>query len=183
MTRHVVSGSRDLGELTQVMLSTFADLSNLDQEEMKVGLEGSRQLVTTARPTRPEAIAEAAGIPEERVREILADHAERGLVYFDQDGGIPSMWAATVPGTAIPEAPHRVEVEGRTVFAWCALDPMYFVDDFGITARISSTCPVTGREISLVAAPDGLRDVSPEGAVVSLILPVRGQVIMSDRVR
>lgn len=166
-----MSGGRDVRELTEAMLSTFADLRTLDPEGMRVGLEGSRQLVTTARPTTPQAIAEATGIQSRRVREILADQAERGVVYFDEEGRILSMWGVTVPGTAIPETPHRVQVEGRTVFAWCALDPLYLVDDFGITARISSTCPVTGREISLVASPDGARDVSPEGAVLSLILP------------
>lgn len=166
-----MSGSRDLRELTDAMLATFADLSNLDPEGMKVGLEGARQLITTAEPTTPEAIAKAAGVPTDRVREVLADFADRGVVFFDEGGRIPAMWAVTVPGTAIPETPHRVEVEGRTIFAWCALDPLYFVDDFGITARISSTCPVTGRAISFVAGPGGIRDLSPQGTVVSLILP------------
>lgn len=44
----------------------------------------------------------------------------------------------------------------------------------GATARVASTCPVTRQAISLTVAPGGVETLSPDDAVVSMLLPADG---------
>jgi alkylmercury lyase len=89
-------------------------------------------------------------------------------VFYDQHRQVIGFW-----GLALPEMPHRLEVAGRVLHAWCALDPMFIVPLLGEPARVKSTCPVTGRPVSLTVTPDGATDVAPPEAVVSFLVPTR----------
>ena len=53
----------------------------------------------------------------------------------------------------------------------CALDALLVPMLTGRSTHVASTCPVTGKEIRLTATPDGVEDLHPEGAVLSLRLP------------
>lgn len=41
----------------------------------------------------------------------------------------------------------------------------------GLAAEVSSKCPITGTKVRLVVQPDGIADLQPAGAVVSIVLP------------
>src|SRR5258708_8442094 len=41
----------------------------------------------------------------------------------------------------------------------------------GHAARVISSCPATGRQIRLTVTPQGIADLDPQAAVVSLLLP------------
>lgn len=67
-----------------------------------------------------------------------------------------------------------VDAEGhvRTVAgAGCALDTLLFPPLTGRSARVVSTCPATERPIRLAVSPQGIEDLDPPGAVLSLRLP------------
>lgn len=53
----------------------------------------------------------------------------------------------------------------------CALDTLLLPMLTGHAARVVSTCKATGRQIRLTATPEGIRDLDPPSAVLSLRLP------------
>lgn len=87
-------------------------------------------------------------------------------VFRDEGGRLVGFW-----GLALVEMDHRFVVDGRTLYTWCAWDPLFIAPLIDRTARVSSTCPVTGTEISLSVGPDGVRDLSPAEAVLSFLAP------------
>ena len=71
-------------------------------------------------------------------------------------------------GLGLAKTPHRVEVDGRTLYAWCLPDTLYFPRVLGKNVHVRSTSPA-GEEFSLLVRPDGVENVSPKGAVVSFV--------------
>jgi Alkylmercury lyase len=55
--------------------------------------------------------------------------------------------------------------------AGCALDRLLAPMLTGCSVRVMSTCPASGRPVSLTATPRGVDDLDPPGAVASLRLP------------
>jgi hypothetical protein len=53
----------------------------------------------------------------------------------------------------------------------CALDTLLVSMLTGRSAHVVRTCPVTGKQIRLTATAQGVEDLDPEGAVLSLRLP------------
>jgi alkylmercury lyase len=74
-------------------------------------------------------------------------------------------------GLSVVEAPHRLRVDGRTLYAWCAWDTLFLPELIGHPAEIESTCPTTGETISLRIGHEGPTDVSPPETVLSFLLP------------
>lgn len=69
--------------------------------------------------------------------------------------------------------PHQIQLDGDEPFtmAGCALDTLLFSMLTGRSARVVSTCPATGTQVSLTVTPQGILDLNPHAAVVSLRLP------------
>jgi alkylmercury lyase len=122
----------------------------------------------------------AAGEPVELTR--IADHgaASVGAVSdflhgspaeFDRDGRLVGL------GLTLRPTPHRVEVDGRTLYTWCAPDTLELPVLLGRPVRIESRCFATGKPVRLEVDLDGVRELEPEEAVVSIVL---GDVSMSD---
>ncbi|HET8696719.1 MAG TPA: organomercurial lyase [Gammaproteobacteria bacterium] len=59
-------------------------------------------------------------------------------------------------------------MDGRSLYTWCALDTLFIPQLLGRPVRIRSTSPETGEAISLIVDVTGVRDVLPEGAVMTL---------------
>ena len=145
------------------LLSELMD--SLEGDERNLALTIYR-LLAEGRPVRPERIAERAGLDRAAVDEALEEWPG---VFRDEQGRVVGFW-----GLAQPEMPHRFEVNGARLHAWCAWDTLFLPALIGKTARVSSQCPVTGETISLTVAPDGVEALSPEGAVVSMLVPADG---------
>ncbi|MGW7344990.1 organomercurial lyase [Streptomyces sp. NPDC054854] len=81
--------------------------------------------------------------------------------------------------------PHAMELQGRRVFGWCAMDVLMFPVVFKEAAStVTSRCVATGEPISLTVTPGGARDVSPSRAAVTLA-PATGadiREVFCDRV-
>lgn len=83
------------------------------------------------------------------------------------------------------DRPHSMELRGRTVRGWCALDALMFpvVLDESVS-RISSRCATTGEPVHATVTPSGVRDVHPATAAVTLA-PATGadiREVFCDRV-
>jgi alkylmercury lyase len=81
-------------------------------------------------------------------------------------------------GLSLRDHPHRLSVDGVSLSAWCAEDTLFLPAILQQTAIIESPSPVSARPIRLRVSPERVEEVSPAGAVVSLVLvdPSREQM-------
>jgi alkylmercury lyase len=119
------------------------------------------RLLAEGRPVAPERLAERTGLRDEEVRRLLESWPG---IYFE-DGGIVGFW-----GLALYQMPHRLHLDGRELRAWCAWDTLFLPELIGRPATAQSSCPTTGKTVSLEVIPgSGVRNLSPAGAVLSFL--------------
>ena len=107
-----------------------------------------------------EEIAAASGKSPEEVRTALDRFPS---AEWDEQGRIVGL------GLTLGLTPHRLELEGRTLFAWCALDALLFPVLLGRPASIESPCRGTGELVHIEVTPAGIKAVEPPSAVVSIV--------------
>src|SRR5260370_123317 len=91
------------------------------------------RLLVQGRPVAPELLAHRLHWELEEVRSILQAHPE---LEFDEQGNLVGSGLTLVP-TA-----HQLQVEQRTLFAWCAFDTLtYQVGKLVEGARFPDTEP------------------------------------------
>lgn len=73
-------------------------------------------------------------------------------------------------GLSLQDHPHRLSVDGVALSAWCAEDTLFLPAILQQTVSVESPSPVNGRPIRLRVSPERVEEVSPAGAVVSLVL-------------
>jgi alkylmercury lyase len=112
-------------------------------------------------PVPKEALAATLGWSVER---LTARLEQEPCTEYDDDGNVVGY------GITLRETAHAFEVDWRRLYTWCALDALMFPVLIGETARVLSRCRATAVSVSLTVTPDGVRDVDPTGAVVSLPL-------------
>ena len=135
----------------------------LDHDEQEVALALYRGL-GSGEPVSPDALASERGRDRAEVDEAL----ERWPgVFRAEDGRVTSFW-----GLATGEMPHRFRVDGRRLFTWCAWDALFIPELIGRTAEVESRSPTSGELVRLIVDPDGVREVDPATAVVSMLSPV-----------
>lgn len=76
----------------------------------------------------------------------------------------------------MPSTKHLVVIDGTPYYSWCALDAMLFPLSLGLTAQLSSRCPVTGTPISFTVTPSGIIGLAPTDTWLS-IAPAAGGVV------
>lgn len=132
-------------------------------DEERLAVDIYRRLAK-GEPARLSDLAADAGRDEEWVAERLERWSPG--VFRDDDGNVIGFWGLTVS-----EMGHELEVDGRTVYTWCAWDALFIPPILGTAGLVSSTCPVTGTAITMTVDPDGVRDVRPPTAVMSMVEP------------
>jgi alkylmercury lyase len=138
-----------------------------DEREQRIVVATYRAL-SEGRPVSAEQIAEATRLRPDEVRDALAGW--HSLAHLDADGRVVAFIGLCLSPTA-----HRFDVNGRTLHTWCAWDTLFLPRVLGQIARVQSECPVTGRPIRLLSAPDGVHDLEPAGALVSFVTPERAE--------
>lgn len=139
---------------------------DFDEEQQRIALALYRRLAEGS--SAPAAdVAERAEVSAARVLELLDSWPG---VYRDEQGQVVGFWGLTVDRLS---PTHRLEVDGRELFAWCAWDTLFLPAVLGATARVESICPTTGDAITLVVAPDRVLLSTRPNAVVSFLLPDR----------
>jgi len=97
------------------------------------------------------------------VRELLAGWPG---VYYEGER-IIGFWGLTPR----PSSQHLFQVDGRTLYTWCAWDTLFIPKILGKTARVETPCPITGETIRLTVTPDRVARTAPESAVMSILDP------------
>jgi alkylmercury lyase len=117
-------------------------------------------LLARGKPAFPEEIAAASGKPPEEVRAVLYRFPS---AEWDEQGRVVGL------GLTLRPTPHRLELDGRTLFAWCALDALLFPVLLGRPASIESPCRGTGDPVHIEVTPAEIEMVEPTSAVVSIV--------------
>ena len=136
----------------------------LDETDRRIATAVYR-LMSVGQPVEPAAVGEAVGIAVDQVESRLSSWPG---VYRDRDGRVAGFWGHAVDKLD-PE--YRLSSEGHTTYAWCALDTLFIPGIIGKTVRVEASDPISGQPISLLVDRDGADRISPQGALVSVVVP------------
>lgn len=139
--------------------SVAEGMLELDPEDARLVLHIYR-LLAMGEPVKPLEIAAKSGIDRDLVERRLMEWP--GV--FIQGGSVVGFW-----GLAIPEMSHRFELDGKTLFTWCAYDALFLPELIGRSAKVRSKDPVSSEEITLTVHRDRVEDPNP-GETVMLFL-------------
>ena len=117
-------------------------------------------LLARSKPAFPEEIAAISAKSPEEVRAALDRFPS---AEWDEQGRVAGL------GLTLQLTPHLLELEGRTLFAWCALDALLFPILLGRPASIESPCRGTGELVHIEVTSVGIEAVEPPSAVVSIV--------------
>jgi alkylmercury lyase len=121
------------------------------------------QALAKAKPVSPDQLAEIWEMSLEQVQSVLAGAVAAGRAEIDSQGDLVGGVLSLNP------TDHRISMDGKQLYAWCAYDAIYAPGVVGQTAHIDSKDPVTGEPITMTITPDGVADVRPEGSVISVV--------------
>ncbi len=119
-------------------------------------------LLVNGRPVSPNDIAAATDLSREEAVAILSQLPN---VELNEDGNLVGM------GLTLKPTPHQFEVEGQSLFTWCALDALMFPILLEKSATIKSPCQATGQLVTATITPNGIETINPATAVISIINP------------
>jgi len=152
----------DISELADRLVG--GAMARFDGRSRRVAVNLYR-LLAEGSPVPLARLAAAVNLPVETVSEILSRYA----TFSDGGGAIIGFGGLTV----VEMLPHRFQLEGRTLYTWCAWDSLFIPGILGKPADVASRDPITRTPISLAVAPDGVKEVWPQSAVLSFLAPDR----------
>ena len=123
------------------------------------------QALAKGHPISPAQLADIWEMPFDQVRAILEQAEKNGQVEIDGQGNLVGAMLS------LNSTNHKVIMDGKHLFAWCAYDAIYASGVVGKPAQISSKDPVTGEMIRVSLTPKGVEQVEPESVVVSVVGP------------
>lgn len=130
------------------------------------------RLLAGGQPVTPERLATALQMTAEQVAEALASLAD---LEVDSNGNILGWGLTFIP------TPHRFRVNGQQFYTWCALDALTYPVLLQVVASVESSCPISGAPVTLSVTPAGVHDLTPAGAIVSVVIPEPGSSCNGDR--
>ncbi|MBI2466859.1 MAG: hypothetical protein HYV62_03425 [Candidatus Rokubacteria bacterium] len=135
-------------------------LASFSPEEVAVSRYAFRAILAGAAATVAELLA-ALGLPSAAVDAVVAGLSERGTVALEPD---PERIVG-VRGLSLVETDHRLTLEGRQLYAWCAVDAVGTPAALGVDARVESHCEQCRAPLTLALAGGMLAEAS-EGMVI-----------------
>lgn len=136
--------------------------AHLDCTQDRVCQQIIRLLAETRQPLTLTHLGKHLHMSLQQVANYLAHIPD---TEFDNEGNIVG-WGITLVPTR-----HQFMFSGRTLFTWCAFDTVLFPPLLALCARVQSTCATTDQPISFQVGSEGIENLLPATAVVSLILP------------
>ncbi len=155
----VDQGPPKLDEVAADIVGAFPRLDSADQ---KLTLK-LYQLLADGEAVDPLRLAQAINIPISEVRQTLNQWPG---VYYDENNHIIGFW-----GLTIKETRHRFEVNGKTLYTWCAWDALFIPELLDATAHVTSTCATTNEPIGLTVSPTAAESRGLSDIVVSFLIP------------
>lgn len=156
-------------ELVAQRLATYFDETTGSGAQRHL-LRPLLRLLARGRPVGLDEVAEATGLPLEEVEALLKEMPD-----VETEAG-----RITGLGLTLHPTPHRVTVDGKALYAWCALDTLMFPALLGSDVRVESPCHATGGPVRLLVSAAKVRSVNPAGAVVSMVVPEPGDATVRE---
>ena len=150
--------------VTESVLRLFPRLNDVE-ERISLGLY---RLLAKGEPVPADLVAEVADMSVDAVKSTLGSWYG---VQRDSAGRVTGYWGLTIAPTR-----HRLRVDNRTLFTWCAWDTLFLPQLLDATAVVQSQCPVSGDPVSLEISPAGYRWQSDAPLLVSFVLPEQAAV-------
>lgn len=140
-------------------------LPDFSPAEQRAG-QALLNLLTHGEPVSAAQLAATLGIPAKEAENYLRDSGLSALVLSNDEGSALGFFGlSTLP------TDHRLIVNGRTLWAWCAADTLFLPELIGATASVESNDPVTGQAVTLTVSPSEVQSSQPDGIVVSMNSP------------
>lgn len=147
-------------EMTDFLRGIDEFLETFTPEEQAVTRVVFRSLLE-GRGIRPEAVAATLETSLTAVARAVDQLVERGTMERDADSG--ELVAAR--GLSLAETPHRLMLDGRQLYAFCAVDAVGIPAALELEARVESRCHRCGAPVTLTLSGGTVTDASP-GAVI-----------------
>lgn len=138
----------------------------MPQEALELDLRltvKTMQALAEGRPIPLDQLAEVWGMPVEQVRTVLAQAVSAGRAEIDEHENLVGAVLTLNP------TEHQLSIDGQQLYAWCAFDALFAPGVTGKVTRISSSDPVSGAPISAIVTPEGVEQVQPQGAVITVV--------------
>lgn len=153
----------DLDAIEHSVLTAFPPLS---ADAQRTGLALYRLLVETG-PVHPQHLAAVVGMPAAEIGALLNEAAMRCQLMYDDSNSVIGFGGLTIASTA-----HRLTVDDRQMFTWCAWDSLFIPGLLGATtARTESTCPASGDLVCLTVTPNQVLPLAVGQPILSFTLP------------
>ncbi len=149
----------DVGQLAQHFIDAFPVMSIAEQ---RLALKLYR-LLSEGDAVSLEHLSERVDMLLTEVETMLKSWPG---VFYDNNHRITGFW-----GLTIDETQHRFEINGKTVYTWCAWDTLFIPELLNISAHITSNCALSGDEISLTVSPEGIESSQTHRVMVSFLVP------------
>lgn len=159
MTQREIAAADELWESAAGALPVFSP------QEQRAGVVLLRELAK-GEPVTLDRLAQALGMSVEATEVLARDSALRPYIQTDEAGRIQRFYGLSVVPTR-----HKLTVNGRTLWTWCAEDALFMPELLGATAEIESPDPETGQSIRLTMSAERVEAVEPSGVVVSMRRP------------
>jgi alkylmercury lyase len=161
-TSHRTERIDQMSTITPVTLAAelVAATPALSDEQQQLALNLYR-LLAEGQPVEHDQLATSTDLQPVHVTEILSDLPG---VYLDDSERVIGFWGLTITPMA-----HRLLVDDRVLYAWCAWDTLFVPGLIGKPVEVRSACPTTGTPVALTV--DGLEvaDIAPDGTVLSFL--------------
>jgi len=95
---------------------------------------------------------------------VLNASALRPFVYAGEDGRVVGFF-----GLSTTRTHHRLLINGRTLWAWCAEDSLFLPQLLGETAQVESRDPEGGQLVRLTISPSRCEAEEPQDVSVSML--------------
>lgn len=139
-------------------------MPKLSATEQQIAIATYR-LLSAGEPVPTEAIAGKVSVPTAQVEAALKSWPG---VYRDDAGRIAGFWGLAI---APLDPEYSLQAGVKTSYAWCALDTLFIPPLLGEPVAVRATDPVNGEPVSLVVDGNGVRELTPPGALVSMVIP------------
>ena len=155
----------DLGRLAEELGPSIcrcsSDQCDISQNDPSL----CRSLIQLLAEGQPVSLDKLATVVDQPHTEVAAAVNQSMDVELDEAGNIVGA------GLSLRPTPHRIELEGRVVYAWCALDALMYPPVLGHIVQVESPCAGTGIPVRVTVTPEGVEAVDPPDAIVSIVVP------------
>ena len=151
--------------IDQLWAAACCHLPSLAPAEQRAGLVLLRELARG----KPVAIDQLAGALAESIdaaESFVKRSALSAFVHADAGGRILGFWGLSVAPTH-----HRITVEGRALWTWCAYDSLFMPELLGSSAVVESRDPDSAQPLRLIVSPTRIEAAEPVGMVMSMMNP------------